>query len=145
MTDRNGEGHRGRGEVGVNGGDHRLELVLVMRVVGDLGRDNHLICGHRRLGVVALDEAAGRLEQAAVGVGHVCPLALPAAASTRRRLPPSQLLAGYSFDLGSTSQVCLHGLLGVVRFKLAQRFTHPLPSAPRPAQEGGSSSPLAAP
>jgi hypothetical protein len=48
-----------------------VELLDVVGLPGELGRDHDLLLGDDRLGVVALHAALSGVQEAAVGVGHV--------------------------------------------------------------------------
>jgi TrwC relaxase len=64
-------GDPGGGKRGGGGGQHRVELLQVVGLLGQLGRDDDLLAGGDRLGVVALQAALAGVHQAAVGVGDV--------------------------------------------------------------------------
>jgi hypothetical protein len=48
-----------------------VELLDVVRILGELGGNHDLVLGNHRLGVVALDGAVAGVQEAAVGVGGV--------------------------------------------------------------------------
>jgi hypothetical protein len=61
----------GGGKGGADGSQHRGQLLEVIGLLGQLGRDHHLLAGGGGLGVVALQGPAVAAHEAAVGVGGV--------------------------------------------------------------------------
>jgi hypothetical protein len=61
----------GGGQGLLHRGQHGGELLDVVGLLGEFGRDHDLVLGDHRLGVVALHGAASGAQEAAVGVGDV--------------------------------------------------------------------------